>query len=215
VRLADAANQLSGSVLSITAVAFDAGYESSQAFARAFRRFASMTPGDFRNLQRSLAEERLTRTAANPVRIVDIPAFEVVCVPHQGSIMAIPLTFRELRRLHHGRTDLENAPPVGVIFHDQEGAGEIRYFAGLRTQRRTRCTGVDAEIRRVGGGRYAALQLRGPYALIAPTFRTLIEKWLPRNGFYLDQRPALELYHNGLQVGKRCLPTTELLLPIA
>ena len=213
IRLASAAHQLASTETPITTIAWDAGYESSQAFARAFRNFAQLSPGNFRTLQRSLAEERPFHGKGKRIRIIEQPSFEVVSVPHHGPVATIPLAFRDLRRWARGQTGLRDAQPVGIVFQDDERQEKIRYFAGLRVISHTRSKQLS-RIQGIGGGRYAAVRLSGPYALIAPTFKTLIEQWLPHSGVCLDCRPALELYRSPLEADPSNMPTTELLLPI-
>nr|WP_233835629.1 GyrI-like domain-containing protein [Paraburkholderia sp. ZP32-5] len=53
LRLAEAAQRLTDAA-QVTAVAHDAGYDSAQAFARAFRGFAGVSPSEFRARQRHL-----------------------------------------------------------------------------------------------------------------------------------------------------------------
>ncbi|WP_368622566.1 GyrI-like domain-containing protein [Paraburkholderia sp. BR13444] len=53
LRLAEAAQRLTDAA-QVTAVAHDAGYDSPQAFARAFRDFAGVSPSEFRTRQRHL-----------------------------------------------------------------------------------------------------------------------------------------------------------------
>ena len=70
LRLAEAAQRLTDAA-QVTAVAHDAGYDSPQAFARAFRDFTGVSPSEFRTRQRylvaspagSMASARARRTA--------------------------------------------------------------------------------------------------------------------------------------------------------
>jgi AraC family transcriptional regulator len=211
IRLAEAAHRLASTDVPVTAIAFDAGYESSQAFGRAFRNFTHVAPGEFRIQQRSLAEERVLHGEGKRIRIIEHPTFEVAAVPHDGPIATIPLAFRDLQSWERGQAPLCDAPRVGIVFQDQMRAEKIQYFAGVRMHSPIQPKGA-AQIHRVCGGRYAAVRLIGPYALIAPTFKTLIEQWLPQSGFCLDRRPALELYGRPSRVGDT--KSTELLLPV-
>ena len=54
-RLAQAAHQLKDGAASVIAIALDAGYDSPQAFARAFRGFTGITPSEFRARQAGLS----------------------------------------------------------------------------------------------------------------------------------------------------------------
>ncbi|WP_176057759.1 GyrI-like domain-containing protein [Paraburkholderia sp. BCC1876] len=55
LRLAQAAQRLTDASARVTAVAHDAGYNSPQAFARAFRGFTGVTPSEFKARQKHLA----------------------------------------------------------------------------------------------------------------------------------------------------------------
>jgi AraC family transcriptional regulator len=67
---------------------------------------------------------------------------------------------------------------------------------------------------RLEGGPYASHRLVGPYALIAPTFQALFGQWLPQSGFEPVNRPALEFYRTGLELGQRPDSITDLMIPI-
>src|SRR5579871_976772 len=56
LRLAQAAQRLTDAA-QVTAVAHDAGYDSPQAFARAFRDFTGVSPSEFRAKQKSLVSD--------------------------------------------------------------------------------------------------------------------------------------------------------------
>ena len=63
LRLAEAAHRLTDSIDSITDVAGNVGYDSAQAFARAFRKFAGVSPGEFRARQIDIMQSRRIPTA--------------------------------------------------------------------------------------------------------------------------------------------------------
>ena len=47
-----------------------------------------------------------------------------------------------------------------------------------------------------GTDRYAVHAYRGPYRGIAPTYRRLLDKWLPDSGEAVDDRPCMEVLGN-------------------
>ncbi|MGF6916320.1 AraC family transcriptional regulator [Paraburkholderia sp. 40] len=63
LRLAEAAQRLTDAA-QVTAVAHDAGYDSPQAFARAFRDFTGVSPSEFRTRQRHLVANPAVSTAS-------------------------------------------------------------------------------------------------------------------------------------------------------
>ncbi|WP_429572579.1 AraC family transcriptional regulator [Paraburkholderia sp. UCT70] len=67
LRLAEAAQRLTDAA-QVTAVAHDAGYDSPQAFARAFRDFTGVSPSEFRTRQRHLVANPAVSTASARTR---------------------------------------------------------------------------------------------------------------------------------------------------
>ncbi|WP_374954930.1 GyrI-like domain-containing protein [Paraburkholderia sp. BL21I4N1] len=64
LRLAQAAQRLTDASARVTAVAHDAGYNSPQAFARAFRGFTGVTPSEFKARQKHLATPAASRRSS-------------------------------------------------------------------------------------------------------------------------------------------------------
>ncbi|RZF29284.1 AraC family transcriptional regulator [Paraburkholderia sp. UYCP14C] len=67
LRLAEAAQRLTDAA-QVTAVAHDAGYDSPQAFARAFRDFTGVSPSEFRTRQRHLVANPVALAASSRTR---------------------------------------------------------------------------------------------------------------------------------------------------
>ncbi|MES2494398.1 MAG: AraC family transcriptional regulator [Pseudomonadota bacterium] len=206
LRLAQAARHLAQGVGPVTEIALDAGYDSPQAFARAFREFTGVSPSDY--------QTRHGEIAASPaIEIVTIAPFEALCLRHVGPIASIGLTYRKLNALLRGQVTFADPPAqIGVSLGDPEGSDFV-YRAGLAATPPVKpIEGVD--VLKLEGGLYASHRLVGPYALIAPTFQALFGQWLPQSGFEPDNRPALEVYHTRSAVGDRPVNITDLLIPI-
>jgi AraC family transcriptional regulator len=221
VRLAQAAHRLTDTTGSVTEVANDAGYESPQAFARAFREFAGVSPSSFQMRQRSLgalhADPRKHRdnVAALPyVKLTELQPIDAVCLRHNGPIATISQTFRTLlRNLQCDGPAAQAQRMIGICCGDPEDGESFRYLAGIAPSIPVEPTGA-VERWRIDGGLYAAHRFVGPYALIAPTFRALIGGWLPQSGYEPDDRPALEIYRNPPLSGMRRECVTDLMIPI-
>jgi AraC family transcriptional regulator len=222
LRLAKAAYQLKDAGDSVTAIALDVGYDSPQAFARAFRGFAGISPSEFRARQTDLANPcvdvaassmRSTRTTGpSDVEITELPPIDVLCLRHQGPIATIDLTYRKLlRTLGIGKPFCQDT--IGICSGDPEERDGFHYLAGIVPTAPIEPVGA-VEAVRVEGGLYASYRLVGPWALIAPTFRTLFGGWLPQSGYDPDHRPALELYRHRSTPEARQECVTDLLIPI-
>ncbi|MDR3436050.1 GyrI-like domain-containing protein [Telmatospirillum sp.] len=225
LRLAQAAHRLTDTSDSVTNIALDVGYDSPQAFARAFRGFAGVSPSAFQMRQRHLAisaeeggvkarQEGASAVDLPMVVLTEMPPIDVLCLRHEGPIATIPQTFRTLVRtlcLDHGSPAIEGM--IGICSGDPEECGQFRYLAGLIATTPIEAAGA-VEAVRLEGGLYGAHRFVGPYALIAPTFRALFGGWLPQSGYEPDDRPALELYCKHGSSGHQNDRVTDLLIPI-
>ncbi|RFU43849.1 GyrI-like domain-containing protein [Paraburkholderia sp. DHOC27] len=242
VRLARAAHRLTVADEPVGNVAADVGYGSPQAFSRAFRGFAGVSPSAFQLRQRRLTSPdadadadadanassaaRLASDAQSTpvVQIVELAPFDAVCLRHDGPTATISQTFRTLRmrwRQLVGDAVSENVDghTVGICTGDPEEPGTFVYFAGIipgtpvASIAPTELSG-ELETVRVAGGLYASHRLVGPYPLIASTFQALYGGWLPHSGYEPDDRPNLELYRSKPLPDQRCECVTDLMIPL-
>jgi AraC family transcriptional regulator len=226
VRLARAAHRLTVAGDSVTAVAGKVGYESPQAFSRAFRGFAGVSPSTFQLRQRRLGAPHAsgpriddtgpaTSSAELPgVELVELAPIEVLCLRHDGPTATINQTFKTLWQLlgcNPGEALVRGT--IGICSGDPEEHGSFRYLAAT-----VRSTDMPAaaplETVRIEGGLYASHRLVGPYALIAPTFQALFGGWLPQSGYEPADRPALEFYRSRPSPERQTEYVTDLLIPV-
>lgn len=221
LRLARAALQLRDAADSVTAIALGVGYDSPQAFARAFRGFAGISPSEFRTRQFDLTKPPGgsapgaggTRTIdGGDVELVELPPKQVLCLRHRGPIASISLTYRRLC-VALGLDRTSPREQIGICIGDPEEPESFGYFAGIVPATPTAPAG-DLEAVAIAGGLYASYRLVGPWSLIAPTFQSLFGGWLPQSGYDPDNRPALELYRDRSRPGARQDCVTDLLIPI-
>lgn len=242
LRLAQAAQRLTDASAQVTAVAHDAGYNSPQAFARAFRGFTGVSPSEFRARQRHLAAgvpERRTRSGGSDhdatnasavaaastnetgvsgyespsVELAEIASVDVLCLRHDGPVGTIGQTFRRL--IHRVCTEQSALTDqrIGICTRTAGIKGGFEYHAGVVAS--ATAVAVDGiTSMRLDGGLYAVHRLIGPYALIAPTFRALYGGWLPHSGYTRDRRPALEWYRNPEIEGAQHTCVTDLMIPL-
>lgn len=209
LRLAQAARRLNDGRALVTEVALDVGYDSPQAFARAFRGFTGVSPRDYQARQRSLGAPD-----APVVELIDLPPMEVIRLRHEGPAATIGQTFRTLmstlwpddparlgaRRVGMGRGDPEQ--PEGFVYH-----AAVAAMPGL-------VPSGALEAVTLPGGLHAVHRLEGPYALIGPTFQALFGGWLPASGYLPDDRPGLEFYRSPPGAGGRGPLVTDLMIPV-
>lgn len=235
LRLAEAADRLAGNADSIADVAADVGYESAQAFARAFRKFAGVSPAAFRARRFGVMDlprgGRVDRDGdrvgegegdgdgdahadrAGGVALCDLPPSTVLCVRHHGPLSMIPQTYRSLlRELGIDAASAHRHQTIGLCSGNPRG-GDFEYLAGVIDDGQLQAGGSLQTVR-LEGGLYASQRLVGPYALIGPTLRALFDGWLPRSGFVPDRRPTLELYRDPPLSGLKHRSVTDLAIAV-
>jgi AraC family transcriptional regulator len=213
VRLGFAADQLAGGAEPVARIAQAAGYESPQAFARAFRSFAHTSPIEFRQRHRRAARSARQHFVVgdSSITLVDEPACEAYALRHDGPITTIPCSVRLFWQWQLRRALLPRVrQSIGIVYPDGADPRGFRYYTAVVADAGRRS--IDgAERLSLPGGLYARYALHGPASMIAPAFRSMQRDWLPHSGFVRDDRPMLERYFE--PCGAEA-PMTELLIPI-
>jgi AraC family transcriptional regulator len=220
LRLERAASQLKLSTAPVTDIAFDAGYESHEAFTRSFREVFGASPTQFRSSTKS----RITTTARSGLHyragkpMSDFKAtkpggksmkekieykepIRVAFMRHVGPYNEVGATWDKLLpRL--GKEGLlgEDVLILGICHDDPEVSPpeKIRYDA---------CVTVDESfvpegeigVQVIAGGEYAVTTHFGSYQKLGDTYTRLLGQWLPRSGRELRSTPCFEVYLNDPQ----------------
>lgn len=218
LRLERAAWQLSRTDAPVTDVAFDAGYETHEAFTRAFRAVFSTSPSGFRE-----AGYRRTTLAAAcgihyvpaggvarfvprdsggrimQVEITDMPALRIASVRHIGPYNQIVKAFERLGQLAGpgGLFAAPGAAMVALYYDDPDSVppDQLRSDAGLTVPPDIALPpGLDEQ--RLPAGRYAKTIHKGSYEKLCDTWARFFGEWLPASGHRLGAGPSFELYRN-------------------
>jgi AraC family transcriptional regulator len=217
VRLALATRLLTLGDQSITQVGLAVGYESPQAFTRAFGQFTGQSPREFQlQMREAILDtgpvlQRKDRDAPPPVRIVERPAQPVHALLHRGPFSTIPHTHRRLR-VHTGTRTV--ADWLGISCGDPDVQPDFRYYAAVASPDPWPADDAEVERLEIPGGLYAVHCLAGPYTRINAAVRALYTQWLPDSGYEPDDRPSLEHYLNSPRKVAPAALRTDLLIPI-
>lgn len=218
LRLARAAQLLASGVESVTQVAMAVGYDSPQAFSRAFREFAGIAPRAFQR-ERGLAGLGLTPpresgTSELAVELVERTPQQVYALVHRGPPSTIPHSFWRVMKI---AGDWPVRACIGVASGDgMHGSvspdGGFEYHVAVALE----CVPPRASelvAMTLAGGRYARHTLTGPYTQINAAISALYSAWLPQSGFEPDDRPVLEIYRSPFGTPPQDLQT-DLLIPV-
>lgn len=182
---------------SVLEVALDSGYESPEAFARAFKKHFGQTPSQFQSSPDWRGRDQLHQTLQtirteimtphyelSDVKVIDFPETKVAVFEHHGDPAHI---HRSLRRFIEWRREVGLKPPASATFNvfwtDPSLVGRENYRMDL-------CAGTDRPVppndlqivaKTIPAGRCAVLRHIGPDPLTAP-IHFLYRTWLPSSG---------------------------------
>ncbi len=227
-RLARSIEGLSGSSARVLDVALECGFNSHEAFSRAFRREFGVSPSLFRARTMSLdpqprvivgeIDTKLSggRVVPDP-RIVNLPELTIGAYRYHGrdDTMIGPLWDRFWERSVGHRAFRETSEYMGICFHDvkPDGASYFDYYAGavlygqIDLPKDMTSTSLSSSV-------YLSFAHKGGPDAIAHTYHKIYACWLP----YTDRIPAAD--YDVLRVNERFLGAIdesilEILVPIS
>jgi AraC family transcriptional regulator len=218
LRLERAASRLRHTDDPVTRIALEAGYESHEAFTRAFRDAFGEPPSAFRNQVGGHDGKMPSPAGIHLATDGRTPGFRPV--RDEGAAMDVKICERDPLRVafirHVGPYDqcgkawerlCEWAGPNGLmgpgaemlgVCHDDPDVtppGRIRYDACITVDAGIEPEG-DVGVQTLAGGPYARFTHHGAYDRLGETYAALMGQWLPRSGRRLRSEPCIEAYLN-------------------
>ncbi|WP_206243918.1 AraC family transcriptional regulator [Novosphingobium terrae] len=205
MRMKRASWQLAYRPETVTQVAFDAGYEAPDSFARAFRQRIGQAPSAFREgpdwaawaealapLAQARSKVMTPSFSTQDVTLRDTPDVPVAIMSHRGDPARLGETIRRFIawRKASGLRPANHA--TYTIFHtDPEVSGPEDYHLDLATEIRRPLTAQDEGVTlgAIPGGRCAVLRVVGNSDDLRPAAEFLYGSWLPASGEELRDCP--------------------------
>ena len=208
LRLKRAAHQLTVQKEdTIINIALDAGFESHEAFSRAFKQVCGQSPSGFRNNSNWRAWENPPYSISTikgkkimTITIKDLPSRRLAVMEHRGDPMKLSITLDKLiswakaqpinlkpkagEAFGYGYADPRETPPE-----------EWRFDLALTVPKDFKLSDevIDREL---PAGRYAVTTHKGSRDNIGDTIYHLYRDWLPESGEELGDLPCIFCYHN-------------------
>lgn len=243
LRLERAASQLLGSIRPVTVIALDAGYDTHEAFTRAFRDAYGASPSAFRlsdEEREGCARPPQTQLAARSgihfspavdlsairftkgepimnVTVEEMPSLRVATVPHVGPYNRISEAFQRLGAIAGPAGLLRDGAAMLAMYHDDPEttpAEQLHSDAGLTVPDDARLPTQVVE-KRLPAGRYARATHIGPYTTLGDTWSRMMGEWLPNSGHRVGNGPSYEVYRNNPSNTRPEELRTDLYIPIA
>lgn len=218
LRMERAAWHLRYSRRTVTAIAFDCGFEATESFSRIFRAHFGLPPSRWRRdrsvfapapaptgetamtmpLHRPAAPAGLDITA---ISVTTLPARTVASLRHTGPYTAIGPVFDRLMALAGQKGLLTAQTQVIQISYDdprQTDADKLRADACITLHGPLPDVADLAPLVRqdIPEGRYARILYTGPYSGLDAAYSWLYASWLPDSGHQVAHRPCQEIYLN-------------------
>jgi len=236
LRLERAAVTLLRTDTPVTAVAFAAGYETHEAFTRAFRAAFGEAPSAFRRngTARALLAAgsglhfregatqahfipRDTGGHAMQVELEQMPPLRLATVTHVGPYNQIGRAFERLGAIaaREGLFAHPGALMIATYDDDPEATPveELRSRAGISIPEDVPLPD-GAEEQRIRGGAYARYTHIGPFEMLGDVWSRFMGEALPASGHEFADGPALEIYRSDMRTTPKEQLRTDLLVPV-
>ena len=202
-RLTEAAKSLANGAPDILTVALDAGYNSHEAFTRAFRDQFGLTPDRLRSggtmdglaITEAFTMDETPKTKLNPPRIVDGRPLLIAGLgdhftfENLGGIPALWQRFRE----HIGHVPGQVGDIAYGVCYNTDDAGHFDYIAGVEVADFAALPADFARLR-LTAQHYAVFTHDEHVSTIRGTFMAIFNDWLPQSGYQNADAAPFERY---------------------
>lgn len=189
----------------VTEIAFDAGYETHEAFTRAFHARFGASPSAFRKSSAPApapapGRARLARARAPlpPVEVRELAPLRVAFLRHTGPYRDVGPAWGGFLFWAGSRGLLRGAPRLLGVCHDDPDvtpADKLRYDACLPVGEDFRAE-AGVGVQTIAGGPHAVMLHVGPYERLGEAYLRLVGEWLPRSRREARAAPVHEVYLN-------------------
>lgn len=230
LRLERAAGILVQTQRSITDIGFEAGYENTESFIRAFGERFGTSPSDYRKSKTNSKNKNNIKDAHKiygmkegkggtivDVKIKRLESRKVVFVRHIGPYNQCGAAWQKLCSWAGPKRLIGfTAKFIGLSYDDPEvtPTEKIRYDACITVKKDVQPEG-EIGVQDIPAGDYAVTIHKGPLEKLSETYIQLCGKWLPQSGRELKNAPSVEIYLTNPQRTKPQKMKVEIQLPLA
>ena len=213
---------------SVTDIALDAGYETPDAFARAFRQRLKQSPSNFRKspdwepwlaafAPLDTARSKLMQTGFSPdrVTIIETAPTRVAIFEHRGDPATLDQTIARFIAWRKAAGLSPRTSPTFNVWHSERRPADpadyrVDLCVGIGPDQAVEGHGV--RLGEIPGGRCATLRVAGDTHNLEPAALYLYRDWLPESGEEMRDFP---IYCRRFLPGELDLgPAADLLLPL-
>jgi AraC family transcriptional regulator len=203
------------------------GYETPQAFARAFRQAYGASPSELRAQPAQLTQalEQSSRAPSRErgseaelrVEVVSIEPFQVIAVRHRGEFHGLNLVYLRLFEWAATQGLVEHVSGVYGVprgDHRDAPAGSVAFDCAVAFDRPA-VPGEGLIAEQLGGGAWARFRHVGSFDLLDEVTDELLAHWLVDSGRELRELPLFHHYLDDPEQTPEALLRTDIYLPLA
>jgi AraC family transcriptional regulator len=236
LRLERAASRLKLTTHPVIQIALDAGYDTHEAFTRAFKAAFGMAPIHFRarktppaglpapsgvhyQEQQQLIHFKARRAGLSRMKVLikTTAPIRVAFMRHVGPYDQVGSTWDKLM-VWLGKEGLIGSETlfIGLCHDDPEVTSphKLRYDAAVSVADDF-VPFADVGVQTIPGGEYAVTTHFGPYPKLGETYARLFGQWLPRSGRRAGFSPSFEMYLNNPEGTEPADLVTDIYVPLA
>ncbi|EAR10776.1 transcriptional regulator, AraC family protein [Reinekea sp. MED297] len=190
---------------SITNIGYDCGYDSPEAFNRAFRKHFGLAPSDFRRSPdfsvwaqhydpiQTLRNQHMPAPLPD-VTVIEMPAIPLAVMPHRGNPARLSHTLQAFIawRKRNGLSP-SHSRTFNLVYDDPNEVtdDDYRFDLACEIQGELPADFEGMESRTIPAGRYARARLQGSDDALERLVHSLYAEWLPSSGYDLADFPLL------------------------
>ena len=235
LRLERSAHHLKTSDLPVTQIAFAAGYETHEAYSRAFRAMFNASPTEFRQSNRDAylpptpsgvryapddsidhLQEIPNMLDESSVRIENAKDRRVAFMRHTGPYEKVGETWQKFTMWMFSAGMVNRPVAIFGATHDDPEVtppDKLRYDCCIEVDDDFQPSG-DVGVQTISGGKYAIATHKGPYTGLPQIYCGLLGQWMPKHNHQPATGPFLEIYKNNPQDTPPEELLTEVCIPI-
>jgi AraC family transcriptional regulator len=203
LRLARAAHLLAASLAPISEVAGRVGFETPQAFSRAFRQQYGLAPSEARTVNAAGPVAGASATASHPqpairVEVVTLKPFRVAVMRTEGMYSKLDEIYRGLFEWMAKSGALESINGIwGVPHHDRRDIPAPEYVFDCCVATSSVVSGSDGvALADLGGGEYLRYLHEGSFDRLDESRDAMLRELVARPEWQLRESPILQEYLN-------------------
>lgn len=224
LRLKRAAMRLAFNSDSIVSIALEAGFNSHEAFSRAFKRQTNQSPSEFRvspdwpRWHQAFAVPNHELEIVMDIKIIEFPVTSIAYLRHHGDPKKVLETASQFIawRKHSGESPLATSRTFGIPYSDPNttAAEDFVWDVCGSITRDLQANAFNVQQGIIPAGRCAVVRHQGSHDNIDESVYYLYRDWLPTSGAQLRDYPCFFEYLNFAHQVAECDLLTDVYLPI-